>query len=128
MKQVEEKYGVLLESMPDGVILTNLTGHIVLANSQAEALFGYQRGELPGQLVEILMPERFRGAHAGRRNTYFAEPHVRSMRSGIELCGLRKDGTEFPAEISLRPLQPVGSTIVVSAIRDISERTKPANG
>jgi len=122
MKQVDEKFGELLESMPDGILMTNLTGHIVLVNSQTERIFGYQRGELLGQLVEVLIPDRFRGGHAGRRTTYFVQPHVRSMRSGMELYGLRKDGTEFPVDISLSPLQPEGSTIVVSAIRDMSER------
>jgi len=124
MKQVGEKFGGLMESMPDGVIMTNLTGHIVLANTLAEKLFGYENGELLGQPVEVLMPERFRGAHRGQRNGYFANPHIRLIGSGIGLYALRKDGTEFPAEISLSPLQPENSTVVVSAIRDISDRKK----
>ena len=121
-KQVDEKFGELLESMPDAIMMTNLTGRIVLANSQTEKLFDYQRGELSGQLVEILMPERFRAAHAGHRDAYFAQPRVRPIGAGIELYGVRKDGIEFPVEISLSPLQPKNSSIVVSAIRDISGR------
>jgi protein-histidine pros-kinase len=122
----EEKYGGLLESMPDGIIMVNVTGHIVLANSQMEKIFGYERGELLGQFVEVLVPERFRGTHTGQRNTYFCKPCRRPMHSGLELYGRRKDGTEFPVEISLGPLQPEKSTLVISAIRDVSERNQAA--
>jgi protein-histidine pros-kinase len=124
MQQLSDKFGGLLESMPDAIIMTNLTGHIVLTNSLAEKLFGYQKGELLGQSLEFLIPERFRGGHAHQRNSYFAKPRIRSIGTGLNLYGLRKDGTEFPAEISLSPLTPENSTIAVSAIRDISERKK----
>jgi len=123
MKEVNEKFGTLLESMPDGIIITSLTGHIVLANGRTESIFGYQPGELVGQLLEILIPERYRASHTKSRDAYFANPHIRSMRSGINLHGLRKDGTEFPVDISLSPLQPHGSALTVSAVRDISGRT-----
>ncbi len=73
--------------------------------------------------MEILMPERFRAGHKGRRNAYFAHPRIRSMGAGIALIGLRKDGTEFRADISLSPLEPENCSIVVSAIRDVSDRS-----
>ncbi|MGV7206294.1 PAS domain S-box protein [Oxalobacteraceae bacterium A2-2] len=123
-KLVEARYLALLESTPDGILMTNATGRIVLANSQAERLFGYQHGELRGQPVEVLLPERFRHAHVGHRSTYFKQPRSRTMGAGLELYGLRKDQVEFPVEISLSPLQTEEGAMVMSAIRDITERRK----
>ena len=123
-KLVESKFRDLLESTPDAIIMANETGRIVLANSQAEALFGYQRGELLAQLVELLLPSRYRGGHVSHRSGYFAQPRTRSMGAGLELYGLRKDGTEFPVEISLSPLQTDQGMLVMSAIRDISEQKR----
>ncbi|MES2152346.1 MAG: PAS domain S-box protein [Pseudomonadota bacterium] len=114
----------LLESTPDSIVVANPTGVIVLANSQAEKLFGYTPGALIGQLVEVLLPQRFHGAHVGHRGAYFDQPRTRTMGAGLDLYGVRKDLLEFPVEISLSPLQTEGGVFVISAIRDVSERRK----
>lgn len=121
---VETRFGDLLESMPDGILMVDKAGRIVHSNSQAERLFGYQSGELRGCPIEQLLPARFRGMHADHRSGYFEQPRTRTMGMGLELYGLRKDGKEFPVEISLSPMQSGDDTLVVSAIRDISERKK----
>jgi protein-histidine pros-kinase len=123
-KHVEAKFLDVLESTPDGIIMANSTGLIVLANSQAERLFGYQPGELRGLPVEILLPARYRGGHVAHRSNYFVQPRPRTMGAGLELYGLRKDMVEFPVEISLSPIATEEGTLVMSAIRDISERRK----
>jgi PAS domain S-box-containing protein len=123
-KLMEERFRDLLESMPDGIVMANSTGHIVIANSQAERLFGYEAGELRGRLVETLLPERYRHAHVGHRSNYFLQPRKRAMGSGLDLAGLRKDRSEFPIEISLSPLRTEESSFVMSAIRDASERKR----
>ncbi|MCI4569442.1 PAS domain S-box protein [Lysobacter sp. CFH 32150] len=121
---VETRFGDLLESMPDGILMVDQSGRIVHSNSQAERLFGYQSGELRGRSIEQLLPARYRGVHADHRSGYFEQPRTRTMGMGLELYGLRKDGKEFPVEISLSPMQSGDDTLVVSAIRDISERKK----
>lgn len=123
-KLMEARFRDLLESTPDGIVMANPTGHIVIANSQAERLFGYEAGELRGRSVDALLPERYRQAHVGHRSNYFLQPRKRAMGSGLDLAGLRKDGTEFPIEISLSPLRTEESAFVMSAIRDISERKR----
>lgn len=121
-KLVAARYDGILESMPDAIVMANAAGRIVLANSQAEALFGYPRGALRGMLLEHLMPARLRAAHMAHRCAFVAQPQVRPMGGGRDLYGLRSDGAEFPVEISLSPIDTEEGPLVMSAIRDISER------
>jgi PAS domain S-box-containing protein len=122
----------VLEAIPDAVVAVNRRGVIVQINSQTEAMFCYTRQELTGQNIEILVPERQRGDHHGHRDQYHAKPKIRRMGSGLDLYGRKRDGSEFPVEISLSPVSagngPDGNGVVVlSVIRDISDRKRIEN-
>jgi two-component system, cell cycle sensor histidine kinase and response regulator CckA len=117
----------MLEHAPDAFVGIDGYGLIVLVNSQAEALFGYERNELLAQRVELLVPERFRAGHEAHRAGYLEDPRARPMGAGLELFGLRRDGGEFPAEISLSSVKADDGLIVLAAIRDVTERLAEAN-
>jgi protein-histidine pros-kinase len=116
------RFRALLEAAPDAIVITDGEGRIVLANSQADALFGYRREEMIGHGIELLLPERFRQAHVRHRRGFAAEPRVRAMGAGLELFARHKDGREIPVEISLSPLTTQEGMLVSAAIRDITER------
>ncbi|MDR3392666.1 MAG: PAS domain S-box protein [Sulfuriferula sp.] len=118
----EARFRGLLESAPDAIIIVDRDGRILLANAQTEKYFGYMRDELLQQPVEILVPDHLRAAHPQHRADFHANPHLRPMGEGLDLYGRRKDGSEFPVEISLSPTQTPQGTIVTAIIRDITSR------
>jgi PAS domain S-box-containing protein len=124
LKEAEEKFRRVVETAPDAIVLVSPEGRIVMTNPQAEQMFRYAQQELIGQPVEILVPDRFRRGHAGNRSAYLKKPVIRFMGVGQELCVVRKDGSEFPVEISLSPIETVDGTLVSSTIRDITERKR----
>lgn len=117
----------ILEAIPDAVIAVNQQGVIIQINSQTETLFGYTRDELIGQSIEMLVPERQRSQHHQHRESFHSRPKIRRMGSGLDLYGRRRDGSEFPVEISLSPVSTANGSIVLSVIRDISDRKRIEN-
>lgn len=114
----------LFEAAPDATLLVNDEGRIVRLNRQAELMFGYDREELLGRPVEVLMPTRFRGRHAKHRASFYAEPRTRLMGAGLQLYGRRRDGSEFPATVMLSPLQTEAGVFVIGVVRDVTERVQ----
>jgi len=122
--QAEQKFRSLLESAPDAMVIVDRNGHIAIVNGQTERLFGYPRAELLGQPIEVLVPTRYHAAHPGHRARFFGDPKFRPMGAGLALLARRRDGSEFPVEISLSPLQTEEGTLVSASIRDITERRR----
>ena len=120
--KVDTIFRSLLEAAPDAMVVVDTHGRIVFVNARTEILFGYGREQLLGQSVEKLVPTRFREGHASHRKAFTSESRVRPMGAGTQLYGLRKDGTEFPVDISLSPLETEEGKLVLSAIRDVSAR------
>ncbi len=118
------RFRALLEAAPDATITVAQDGRIALVNSQTEALFGYSRNELIGRPIEILLPEQLRAAHVAHRQDFYAQPRRRPMGVGLDLVARRKDGSEFPTEISLSPLHTDEGLAVIVVVRDITERKK----
>jgi PAS domain S-box-containing protein len=121
-KKAEAKFQQLLESAPDAIVGIDRNGRIGLVNAQTEKLFGYAREDLIGEPVEKLVPERYHGAHGAHRSGYFTDPRTRPMGAGLDLYGLRSDGSEFPAEISLSSIETEDGLLATAAIRDITDR------
>ena len=121
---IESLFEKLFEFSPDAVFVTNPSGSILRANGQAEKLFGYKRDELVGLAVEALVPERFRATHPKHRSEYAEQPHIRPMGAGLELYGLRKDGSEFPVDIMLSPVEANGDSYILTVVRDVSRRKR----
>jgi PAS domain S-box-containing protein len=122
LRESEEKFRAVLECAPDAVLIVDENGQIVLVNAQGERLFGYPRNELVGQPVEILIPVDSRLRHANRRSGYGTMPRPRQMATGMLRKGLRKDGLQFPVEVSLSPIKTASCSWVAAAVRDVTER------
>ena len=123
-KRAEHRFRKLLETSPTGIVISDGAGRIEDVNAEALRLFGYEREELVGQMIEILVPRRLRHAHEGHRSRYAHDPRTRPMRTGMELSARRKDGTEFPVEIGLGPLATKEGVLISSTIVDITARKK----
>src|SRR3954451_165894 len=121
-KRVQRTFERFIEFAPDAIVGVGENGKIVLLNAQAEQIFGYERDELYGKPVETVVPERYRGIHAVHRSGYFKHPRMRPMGAGLELYGLRKDGSEFPAEISLSSIETEDGVLATATIRDVTTR------
>ena len=124
LKQAAKRSQLVLESVPNAILMVDQAGVITQANGQAEKIFGYQRIELLGQPVEMLLPASLRPAHPGHRAGFFANPQARSMGSGRDLYAVRKDGTEFPVEIGLNPIEIDGAQSVLCSVVNITERKR----
>jgi PAS domain S-box-containing protein len=122
--RAEARFRGLLESAPDGIVVVDADGTIVIVNSQFERMFGYRRDELLGRKIEMLVPQRYSERHVHDRSAYAANPRTRPMGAGKALTGRTKAGTEFPVEISLSPLQTEQEQLVMSIVRDITDRRR----
>jgi formate hydrogenlyase transcriptional activator len=120
--RTEKLFEKLFEFSPDAIVVADHQGKITEVNAQVEKLFGYARAELLGQSIETLVPERYRDAHPRRREGYAAQPRVRPMGAGLELYGRRKDGSEFPVDIMLGPVQDLEDSVVLAVIRDLTQK------
>jgi PAS domain S-box-containing protein len=123
-EESEAYFRVLIESAPDAMVIVDGDGEIVIVNAQAESMFGYDRQEMLGNPVEMLLPERIRSRHVGHRRGFISNPELRPMGIDMELVGQRKDGSEFPVEISLSPVSTPKSSFVSSVIRDVTDRKR----
>jgi PAS domain S-box-containing protein len=121
-RKSEQLFRGLLESAPDALVVVDSRGRIQIVNSRTQQLFGYGREELLGMSVDELVPQSLRSGHGAHRAKYVADPQVRPMGQGLELRGRRRDGTEFPVDISLSPMQTDEGTLVIAAVRDITDR------
>ena len=124
LRKSEATERALFESASEGIVVIDATGRITLVNAAAEQMFGFDRGDLVGQALEILLPERLRDTHGRHRTGYFKEPRVRPMGIGLDLAGRRKNGTEFPVEISLSYVQSPEGMVSMAFITDITERKR----
>ncbi|HEX4628866.1 MAG TPA: PAS domain S-box protein, partial [Gemmatimonadales bacterium] len=123
-RKAEARFQAVVEATPSGVVMMDRAGKIVLVNREIERLFGYARDELVGHLIEILVPARLREQHPGYRTRFFSSPQTRAMGVGRELFGLRRDGTEFPVEIGLNPLETDEGLFVLASVVDITARKR----
>jgi PAS domain S-box-containing protein len=123
-KRAEERFRLVVESVPNSIVMVDGGGRILLVNVQTEKLFGYSRSELIGQSVDVLVPDRYREGHAGHRALFLEHPSARPMGAGRDLFGVRKDGSEFPVEIGLSPIETEGGSMVLASIVDITERKR----
>lgn len=125
-RRADEQFRLAIEAAPNGMLLVDEAGRIVLVNAQIEGIFGYTREELVGRSVDELVPPRLRHGHEGKRGSYFADPRARPLGAGRDLYGLRKDQSEVPVEIALSPLQTAGGLKVLASIVDITARKRAA--
>jgi PAS domain S-box-containing protein len=123
-QMLHARFRDVLEAAPDAIVVVDEGGRIALINTEAERLFGYGRDELVGEPVELLVPGRFRHAHPSHRSQYFTDPRTRPMGTGLNLSGRRRDGSEFPVEISLSPLRVDDARLAMAAIRDVTARRR----
>lgn len=124
MEDTPVPYRAVFEASPDGIVVVDREGRVRDMNPAAEEMFGWDAGELRGETIEVLVPEHVRGEHRGHREGFFDDPHARPMGIGMELRGRRRDGSVFPVEISLSPLATDEGVMVISTIRDVTERKR----
>ena len=118
------RFGAWLDAVPDAIVVVNPAGRILAVNRHALSLFKYDAEDLIAEPIETLIPEKLRGQHAALREQYAADPRRRAMGAGLDLHGLRRDGSEFPAEISLSPIDTDDGRVIIAAIRDATERRR----